>query len=472
MTDPIPSLPLGREEAQRYLAEHLRTYEGRASKTLLHHRQRILRFLTFLEQCPEGGAGHIAFDTDAVLRWMAQEAQGVKAETAAMKYRTVRSFLQALHAAGRIPEDPTDLLRVRLGRRGWTGAARALQAADPEAALASLRPEPRFQSPIGQHLRRHLDLKRSVGMACCTREAVYAAFERFLGSRGVDTPDAVRDEDVRLWLAQMTCCPQRRMQSLRYVGRFFEHLLSLGVVGKNPVDPLLLERRGPTSSFRPYIYAREEVAALLDQAGRLAAHRQFPSRPQVCRTLLALLYGLGLRVGEACRLCLRDVDLAESVVTIRDTKFHKSRLLPFGPRLRSCLERYGDVRTQASSAPRPEDPFFVTQFGRRLSQATFNTTFHLVLAAAGIAPPPGGRRPRPHDLRHSFAVHRLLRWYREGRDVQSLLPRLSTFLGHANITSTQVYLTITHELLDSANSRFWKHFGSALRDGSPQGGLR
>jgi site-specific recombinase XerD len=184
------------------------------------------------------------------------------------------------------------------------------------------------------------------------------------------------------------------------------------------------------------------------------------------------LYGLGLRVGEVCRLCLRDVDLAESVVTIRDTKFHKSRLLPFGPRLRGCLERYEDVRTQTSSSPRPEDPFFVTQFGRRLSQATVNQTFPLVLAAAGIAPPPGGRRPRPHDLRHAFAVHRLLRWYREGRDVQSLLPRLSTFLGHAKITSTQIYLTITHELLDAANSRFWTHFGSALRDGSPPGGLR
>ncbi len=472
MTDSIPSSPLGREEAQRYLAEHLRTYEGRASITLRHRRRRILQFLTFLEQHPEGGGGHIVFDADAVLRWMAQEAQGVKAETAATKYRVVRSFLQALHAAGRIREDPTDRLRVRLGRRGWPGAARALQAADPEAALAGLHPEPRFQSPLGQHLRRYLDLKRSVGMACRTQEAAFAAFERFLGSRSVDTPDAVRDEDVRLWLAQMTCCPRRRTQSLRYVGRFFEHLLSLGVVGKNPVDTLLLERRGPTSSFRPYIYAREEVAALLDQAGRLAAYRQFPLRPEVYRTLLALLYGLGLRVGEACRLCLRDVDLAESVVTIRDTKFHKSRLLPFGPRLRGCLERYGDVRTQTSSPPRPEDPFFVTQFGHRLSQATVNPTFPLVLAAAGIASPPGGRRPRLHDLRHTFAVHRLLRWYREGRDVQSLLPRLSTFLGHVAITSTQVYLTITHELLDAANSRFWKHFGSVLRDGSPKEGLR
>ena len=471
MTDPIPSLPLGREEAQRYLAEHLRTYEGRASKTLRHHRQRILRFLTFLEQCPEGGGGHIAFDADRVLRWMAREAQGVKPETAAMKYRTVRSFLQALHAAGRIPEDPTDRLRVRLGRHGWTGAARALQAADPEAALAGLRPEPRFQSPIGQHLRRHLDLKRSVGMACLTQETAYAAFERFLGSRGVDTPNAVSDKDVQLWLAQMTCSPGKRRQYLRYVGRFFEYLLSLGVVGKSPVDTLLLERRGPTSSFRPYIYAREEVAALLDQAGGLAANRQFPLRPQVYRTLLALLYGLGLRVGEACRLCLRDVDLAESVVTIRDTKFHKSRLLPFGPRLRGCLERYGDVRTQTVGPPRPEDPFFVTQLGR-LRQGAVNDIFPRILGAAGIAAPPGGRRPRPHDLRHTFAVHRLLRWYREGRDVQSLLPRLSTFLGHANITSTQVYLTITHELLDAANSRFWKHFGSVLRDGSPQGGLR
>jgi integrase/recombinase XerD len=164
--------------------------------------------------------------------------------------------------------------------------------------------------------------------------------------------------------------------------------------------------------------------------------------------------------GEVCRLRLRDLDLARQTLFIDQTKFHKSRYVPFGPKVGRCLQHFLDLRHTTTAPAGQDDPLFVTLSRLPLVSSTLRRAFGAILRCLGITKAAGQRAPRLHDLRHTFAVHRLLRWYREGVDVQSRLPLLSTFLGHVEIHSTQVYLNVTIDLLREANDRFHRHFGS------------
>jgi len=158
-------------------------------------------------------------------------------------------------------------------------------------------------------------------------------------------------------------------------------------------------------------------------------------------------------------LLTENIDLHQRTLFIRDSKFYKDRVLPFGPKLAKHLEEYMCLRRKHFKPVRKDDLLLVawtcTVVRKRLIQQTFGN----ILQDAGIVAPPGQRRPRLHDFRHTFAVHRLLRWYEEGVDVQEKLPLLSTFMGHVNIYATQVYLTITDGLLRQASNRFYNQFG-------------
>jgi integrase len=184
-----------------------------------------------------------------------------------------------------------------------------------------------------------------------------------------------------------------------------------------------------------------------------------PLRGPTYRTIFALLYGLGLRVGEVSRLQRADVDLERNVLIIRNTKFGKSRLVPFGPRMAVVLGHYLQLRGGASCSP--ETPVF--SFTRRgaVHPGTISQTFHQLVPRLGLVVPAGVAPPRAHDLRHAFAVGTLLRWYRSGIDPAGRLFHLATFLGHVNPSSTAVYLTITPELLAEASRRFEHLVGPA-----------
>ena len=168
------------------------------------------------------------------------------------------------------------------------------------------------------------------------------------------------------------------------------------------------------------------------------------------------MYGLGLRVAEAARLCRQDVDLERKLLVIRETKFLKSRLVPFGPKLEARLREYLRQRVEREGALGPTTPLF--SFGPDRSKAinpgTITQTFHALWPRLGLKVPAGSAAPRLHCLRHSFAVGTLLRWYRSGINPQQRLWDLSTFMGHVHPASTAVYLTITAELLQEANQRF------------------
>jgi integrase len=178
-----------------------------------------------------------------------------------------------------------------------------------------------------------------------------------------------------------------------------------------------------------------------------------------------LAYCAGLRVGEVIRLDLRDVRFDEGVIVIRNTKFFKSRRLPLSASSLVALREYVEARAKAGGPQKPTAPLFwrqIRQGGGRYACITVQNFLVDVLRQTGLKPPRGTRGPRIHDFRHAFVCHRMLEWYREGVEPQSRLPYLATYLGHKDINSTLVYLTVTQELLQHAGERFRSYAYKAI----------
>jgi len=180
--------------------------------------------------------------------------------------------------------------------------------------------------------------------------------------------------------------------------------------------------------------------------------------PGVIHALIVLLYGAGLRISEALGLNLADVDLEKQQIYVRNTKFYKTRLVPLGPDLARAFAKYLTERSRRHSTA-PTAPVFVyKRNGERITRQAAERHFRYLCRRAGFGVPGGvAIDPRLHDLRHSAVVHRVLAWYRAGRDDQALLPKLSTYIGHKDVACTQRYLQLIPELLDEASRRFAAH---------------
>ncbi len=207
----------------------------------------------------------------------------------------------------------------------------------------------------------------------------------------------------------------------------------------------------------PHIYTRNEIRRIMVAAPTFV-RSQDPLRPVVFSTLVGLLYATGLRVGEAVKLDLADVDLRRQLVLIRRTKFGKTRYVPLAPCTTKQLAVYVAQRRKAGFSQESAAPFFPSALGGRYHVPTFTTTFLAVLRRLGLRGPSGQRGPRIHDLRHSFAVSRLVAWHRSGANLLAKLPTLATYLGHSTVTGTEVYLHATAELMESTGQRFHAHF--------------
>jgi len=221
-------------------------------------------------------------------------------------------------------------------------------------------------------------------------------------------------------------------------------------------SPLPLTKPCEAARFEPYIYTNQDMQRLIDAAD--SRHRfVWILDPHTVRTLLLLLYGTGLRISEALRLNLDDFDVENRVLTIHETKFFKSRFVPVGEDLGRVLRDHLD-RQWPVERRTPAAPLLRTQKYERIKRQTAELVFKRLREKAGVARPSTARyQPRLHDFRHTFAVVRLVTWYREGKNVQRLLPHLTTYLGHLRIMETQRYLTMTTELLQQASLCFERY---------------
>jgi integrase len=302
-----------------------------------------------------------------------------------------------------------------------------------------------FVSALADDIRLFIDAKRALGRKYWTDERVLRLFDRFLFEEGVSAPTELSAELLERFLQR---APSARHYNglLAIVRRFLRWLVLHEKLDRLP----LRTRRRRVTPRVPFIFDVELARRLLESTEKLRDGSRSRRRGPLYRAVFALCYGLGLRVSEACRLRRLDVDFHRNILTIRNSKFGKSRLVPFGPRMAALLRECS--RKQTSQAA--EGPLFTFDGRRPVHAGNVSVTFLRLTREMELRIPPGASPPRLHDLRHSFAVGTLLRWYREGVNAASRLHFLSTFMGHVDPASTAVYLTITDDLLQEANRRF------------------
>jgi site-specific recombinase XerD len=312
-----------------------------------------------------------------------------------------------------------------------------------------------YKSFMADHITAFLAYKRALARKFHTEDTALRLFDRYLFENDIGHLDNITPLLIEVFLASRPRkSPRSYNHLLGVIRRFFSWLVVQGILDSSPVKA---HTRRATTKRQPFLFGLSDAKKLLAAADNLPDNSRAPLRGPTYSMIFALLYGLGLRVGEASRLCVKDVDLGRCLLVIRETKFAKSRLVPFGPLMAKKIETYLSLRGELKS----DSSFFSFNKHRPVHPGTISQTFHHLLPILNLNIPAGVHPPRLHDLRHAFATGTLLRWYRAGIDPASRLIHLSTFLGHVSPSSTAVYLSITPDLLDQANERF-ERLGSAI----------
>jgi len=302
------------------------------------------------------------------------------------------------------------------------------------------------------HLEDYLALRRSLGYKLSRPGQMLGVFVRYLEMAGAAT---ITTGLALAWATEPAGADptwwRARLAAVRGFARYLAPLVPGTEVPPRGLLPGPVSRRAV-----PYLYRPAEIAALITAAAAIRT----PLRAATYQTLIGLLAAAGLRVGEAISLDRSDLDAGQGLLTIRSSKFGRSRQLPLHSSAVQALADYAALRD--SSLRRLAVPaFFTSTAGTRLIYSNVHFTFHELVKAAGLQPRSAACRPRIHDLRHTFAVTTLTRWYADGGDVAARLPLLSTWLGHADPAGTYWYLTGTPELLALAAARLQPSPGPA-----------
>ncbi|MFQ5550360.1 MAG: tyrosine-type recombinase/integrase [Gemmatimonadales bacterium] len=317
------------------------------------------------------------------------------------------------------------------------------------------KPLPIFTSILGPLFQDFLLDKRSRGFRY-TREAYHLLqLDRFLETAGLNQV-ALPAPLLEQWLAKTTHRKPSTHRHRLIVARQFAAFLQLrGYPAHHPMLPWTPKKETHSASR---IFSRKEIGAILAAADQLPFNHLTPLRHLVVPELFRVLYGCGLRVGEACRLTVADVDLNAAVLTVRQGKFRRDRLVPFAPSLQRRLMQY----TNALGPRAPTEPFFPTPRGKHYGNHGIYDIFRQLLVHACIVHGGRGRGPRLHEIRHSFAVHRLEQWYRAGADLNARLPLLSVYLGHQSMVGTQAYLQLTQTIFTDLASHLDAAYGCVI----------
>ncbi len=298
-------------------------------------------------------------------------------------------------------------------------------------------------STLAEHAQNYLTIRRALGFKLVGEGQLLAEFVACADAAGQRT---VTTQFALEWARRPTNGSRNYLsRRLRAVRGFARYLHAFDPACEIPPLEML-----PASKYRPtpYLYRDEEIVAVMTAAGMLRP----PLRAATFGTLIGLLACTGLRIGEAIRLDSEDFDPTNRLLTIRDSKFGKSREVLLHTSTVHALVAYDDVRDRLGPRPK-ERSFFITTRGTRLCHPTIYQPFRALLDQAGVRHPSPPRRVRIHDLRHSFAVKTLLDWYRDGGDVAARMPLLSTYMGHVDPAATFWYLSAAPELLELAAER-------------------
>ncbi|MCB1881864.1 MAG: tyrosine-type recombinase/integrase [Gammaproteobacteria bacterium] len=320
-----------------------------------------------------------------------------------------------------------------------------------------------YESPLAPMMERLVREKRASGLKYDTPVWVLKDLDQFLCGIDIkhnELPKAIVDQ----WLAknpqEKPSTQQRRLILVRQLARL---MIRLGCSAYVPPEGL-----GPRRDyvFSPRILTHAEVRQIIQVIDNFPPSPKSPLRHLILPEVFRLLYSCGFRLSEVLNLKVRDVDLQQGVITVRQGKFGKDRLVPPSIDMVERLRIYAEKLEKHTLPKRKPDAYFFPS--ARQAAWGHTTMYHLyrkALLQCGI--PHGGRGegPRVHDLRHTFAVHRLLQWYEEGADLNAKLPFLVAYLGHKDFTGTQKYLHLTAELFPHLTARMNQQFGGVIPRG-------
>ena len=311
-----------------------------------------------------------------------------------------------------------------------------------------------FQSVLAPLMDRFLQEKRACGYAYHEPFRVLHRLDDFLVQQGLETLELPRGL-ARNWLAKKPHeSASTQQQRITIVRQFSKFLLIVGCPAYVP-DATLAARK---SIFVPRMLTEEEVRKFFRAIDTLEPTARSPLRHLIMPEVFRLLYGCGFRVREVLNLRIRDVDLNQGIITVRQGKFRKDRLVPPALSLVNRLRKYAGY---FDSRP-PDAVFFPGPNGRPFALRTVYTLFREMLLQCGIPHGGRGKGPRIHDYRHLFAVHTLRRWYRDGENLEAKLPLLATYLGHQHLSGTQHYLHLTAEIFPEITARVEAAFGEVI----------
>jgi site-specific recombinase XerD len=303
---------------------------------------------------------------------------------------------------------------------------------------------------LTRDIDQFLVFKHALGYPYLRGEATLRSFQRF-ATRNLERNGTLDlAAAINLWLARLPFRkPVTRGFELGPVRQLCHFRRRRDPKGYLPSVSLAPQTE---SHYAPHIFTIEQIRALLEAAGR---HQGRNFWPDLLRLLILTTYCTGLRLGETVRLRCVDVDLRTRVLHIRASK-GRTRLVPFGADLAREFHQYLPQREEMLRRKRQDraDALFIGRYGRAITLKATSDILRRLLRHMGLKRPRGRIGPRPYDLRHAFAVHRLTAWYREGADIHARLPWLSAYMGHVSVLGTETYLHATPELLQFASDRF------------------
>lgn len=318
--------------------------------------------------------------------------------------------------------------------------------------------EIQFHSPLADYMRRLVAERQACGYKFKAGAQALMRFDEFLVEQQLDTVDLPWPMIQRWTTKRPNETDNNHQRRVAEVLQLAQYMCRMGV------PTTVLTRLAPvrvTKQYLPHVFTRGQVSQIIKAVDSLDPSPWSPLRHRAMPEIFRLLYTCGFRAREVLDLKVKDVDFKQGLLRIRDAKFGKDRLVPPSVPLVARLQIYAsEVGVDA-----PEEYFFASPKGGAWSSNAVYDQFRRLLLVVGI--PHGGRRkgPRLHDLRHTFAVHALLRWFREGADLNAKLPVLATFMGHESLNGTQRYLHLTAELYPEIIQRSNASFGSVIPGG-------
>jgi len=310
-------------------------------------------------------------------------------------------------------------------------------------------------SPMSEMMEKFIHEKQAYGYRYIRENHELLQLDRFLCKIGLQSLELPRDI-VDKWTAKRVY-EKPSNQRLRII-RIRQFALYLRRQGINAYVPETTKAAVKRIEFTPYIFSHQQVENILLAADSTPADSRSPMRHLIMPEIFRLLYCCGMRVSEVRQLKFADVNLAAGILTVRKGKFNKDRLVPLAPTMTARLRKYASVLGESDSS----SVFFLKADGKPYSKETVYYFFRQLLWKCGIPHGGRGKGPRLHDLRHSFAAHRLESWYRQGADLSVKLPLLAAYMGHKNLVSTQFYLHLTPDIFPDIVTRFEQFAGHVI----------